>query len=108
MFAIDGTEEAIEFLRDPVLCSRLVTIAQAVAEQLRKGKALRGLMGSDIDAKKVVSSLTLFGRVAKKLDEADGSDAYKSLAAVAEEVLSLAAPQGYPACAYTLSRIRGM
>jgi len=108
MFAIDGTEEAIEFLRDPVLRSRLLTIAQAVAEQLRKGKALRSLMGSDIDARKVVSSLTLFGRVARKLDEAEGSDAYKSLAAVAEEVLSLAAPQGYPACAYTLSRIRGM
>jgi hypothetical protein len=106
MFAIDGEEEAVEFLRDSALCSRLLVIAQAVAEQLRSGRALRALMGSDIDAKKVVSSLTLFGHVAKELHEADGGDAYESLAAVAAEVLTLAANQGYPPCAHTLGQIR--
>jgi uncharacterized protein (DUF1810 family) len=106
MFAIEGWDEAVEFLNDPVLCSRLVVIARAVAEQLQSGKALRVLMGSDIDARKVVSSLTLFGHVARKLHEADGRDAYESLAAVSDEVLALAASQGYPACAYTLGRIR--
>jgi uncharacterized protein (DUF1810 family) len=105
-FAIDGWDEAVEFLNDSALRSRLFVIARAVAEQLQGGKALRVLMGSDIDAKKVVSSLTLFGHVAKKLHEVDDSDAYESLAAVADEVLALAATQGYPACAYTLERIR--
>jgi uncharacterized protein (DUF1810 family) len=109
-FAIDGEEEAVEFLRDSELRSRLLTIANAVAEQLRSGKAksLRALMGSDIDAKKVVSSLTLFGQVAKKLHETEGIDTYSSIATVTDDVLAVAASQGYPPCAYTLRRIRGM
>jgi uncharacterized protein (DUF1810 family) len=107
-FAIDGEEEAAEFLRDSELRSRFLRIAQAVDEQLKTGKALRALMGSDIDAKKVVSSLTLFGHVSKKLHDTEGIDAYRSVATVADEVLSLAATQGYPPCAYTLLRLRGM
>ena len=107
-FAIDGEEEAVEFLRDLELRSRLLTIAQAVAEQLRAGVALSALMGSEIDARKVVSSLTLFGHVARTLYETEGVDAYGSVATVADEVLALAAPQGYPPCAQTLRLIRGM
>ena len=109
-FAINGEDEAVEFLRDSELRSRLLTIANAVAEQLRTGKAksLLALMGSDTDAKKVVSSLTLFGHVAKKLHQTEGVDTYSSIATVADEVLELAASQGYPECAYTLRRIRGM
>ena len=98
----------MEFLRDPELRSRLLTIATAVAEQLRTGKApsLRVLMGSDVDARKVVSSLTLFGHVAKTLYAAEHVDAYQSVASVADEVLALAATEGYPPCAYTLERLR--
>ena len=107
-FAIDGEEEAAAFLRDAVLRSRFLTIAQAVGEQLKTGKALRALMGSEIDAKKVVSSLTLFGHVSRKLHDTEGIDAHGSVATVADEVLSLAATQGYPPCAYTLRRLRGM
>jgi uncharacterized protein (DUF1810 family) len=109
-FAINGEEEAVEFLRDSELRSQLLTISDAAAEQLRTGRAksLRALMGSDIDAKKVVSSLTLFGAVAKKLHEVEGVDAYSSIARVADEVLAVAASQGYPPCSYTLRRIRGM
>jgi uncharacterized protein (DUF1810 family) len=104
-FAIDDEAEAADYLQDAELRSRLLTIASAVAEQLRKGKTLRGLMGSEIDAQKVVSSLTLFGHVARKLHEVDGTNAYDSVAAVADEVLAAAALQGYPACAYTLRRL---
>ena len=107
-FAIDGEEEAAAFLRDALLRSRFLTIVQAVDEQLKTGKALRALLGSDIDAKKVVSSLTLFGHVARKLHGTEGIDAYGSVATAADDVLSLAATQGYPACAYTLRRLRGM
>lgn len=103
-FAIDSEEEAVEFLRDSELRSRLLTIASTVAEQLKSGnaKSLRQLMGSDTDARKVVSSLTLFGQVARKLRETDGLEAYSSLAAAADDVLRVAASQGYPPCAYTL------
>ena len=104
-FAIDNEEEASEYLQDAELRSRLLTIASAVAEQLRKGKTLRGLMGSEIDAQKVVSSLTLFGHVARKLRAVDGTNAYDSVAKVADEVLATAASQGYPPCAYTLQRL---
>src|SRR5262245_45276844 len=46
-FAIDGQNEAIEFLRDRELRSRLLTITEALAEQIRGGKALslRAVMG---------------------------------------------------------------
>jgi uncharacterized protein (DUF1810 family) len=107
-FAIDGEDEAAAFLRDSELRSRLLTIASAVAEQLKTGEArsLGALMGSDIDARKVVSSLTLFRHVARKLHELEGIDAYNSVATVADEVLAVAASQGYPPCAYTLGRLR--
>ena len=105
-FALDGEEEAAAFLRDAELRSRLLTIASTVAEQLSTGRvpSLRTLMGSDIDAKKVVSSLTLFGHVARKLHETEGIDAYGAIAKVADDVLAVAASQGYPRCAYTLRR----
>jgi uncharacterized protein (DUF1810 family) len=108
-FALDGAEEAAEFLRDAELRLRLLRITRVVAEQLRTGatRSLLALMGSDIDAKKVVSSLTLFLHVAKKLREVEGADAYDPIADAADEVLVLAASQGYAPCSYTLKCIRG-
>ena len=50
-YGLDGVEEAEEYLRDPLLRSRLLTIASAVAEQLAgKRVTLLHLMGSSIDA----------------------------------------------------------
>jgi uncharacterized protein (DUF1810 family) len=107
-FAIDDEDEAAEFLRDAELRGRLLTISDAVAEQLKAGKpsSLAALMGSDIDARKVVSSLTLFGHVAQKLADTEGADVYRPMVIVANEVLSLAASQGYPPCGYTLRCLR--
>ena len=107
-FAIDGEQEAAAFLRDPELRSRLLSIAGAVAQQLSTGRApsLCALMGSDTDARKVVSSLTLFRQVARTLHASEGLEAYATLASVADEVLSRAAAEGYPPCAETLRRLR--
>jgi uncharacterized protein (DUF1810 family) len=105
-YAIHGEEEATRFLQDTELRSRLLTITMAVAEQLRSGRALRALMGSDIDVQKLVSSLTLFGWVAKKLSQRDGGAEYASLAAVADEVLGAAASEGYEPCVFTLGRLK--
>jgi uncharacterized protein (DUF1810 family) len=108
-FAIDGETEAEAFLRADDLRSRLIVITQAVAEQLagRPARSLRDLMGSDLDARKLVSSLTLFGNVARALYEADGFEACRAMASAADEVLAVAAAQGYPPCAYTLRRLGG-
>jgi uncharacterized protein (DUF1810 family) len=105
-FAIDGQAEAIEFLRDTDLRSRLLTMTTAVAEQLRTGRPLQALMGSDIDAQKLVSSLTLFAHIARALRDEDGLDDYALLARVADEVLQVAASQGYPRCAFTMRQLQ--
>jgi uncharacterized protein (DUF1810 family) len=108
MFGVAGEREAAEFLRDPELRSRLLAIATAVMDQLRTDatRSLRVLMGSDLDARKLVSSMTLFGHVARKLHETDRLDAYNSMATVADTILAEAARQGYPPCAFTLGRLR--
>ena len=103
-YAIADEAEAIDYLRDPVLRARLLEITTSVAERLRSGRpaSLRALMGSEIDARKVVSSLTLFTYAAKRLDAQELLDAYAAMAAVADEVLRTAAAQGYPPCRHTL------
>jgi uncharacterized protein (DUF1810 family) len=107
-FAIADEAEAIEYVRDPDLRARLLTIATAVAEQLkaRQPASLRALMGSDTDARKVVSSLTLFRHVAEKLGASEQQASLTQLANVAAEVLSIAAEEGYPLCAFTLRQLR--
>jgi uncharacterized protein (DUF1810 family) len=103
LFAITGEGEATAFLHDSELRSRLLTITTALADQLKRtGISLRALLGSDIDARKVVSSLTLFGGVAKRLHAAEQLDCCDAIATAADQVLTLAASEGYPRCAYTL------
>lgn len=109
MYAIQDEDEAVEFLRDPELRARLLSATQTVAEQLNTGTAgsLVRLMGGSLDAKKLVSSLTLFGDVARRLYETEGIEALDALARTADDVLARAASEGLPACAYTLRQLRG-
>ncbi len=104
-YAIRGLAEAEEYLRDPILRFRLLAITTAVAEHVLQGASLETLMSSSIDALKLVSSLTLFGNVARKLHASEGLAADEALARVAEEVLDAAALQGYGPCQYTLDRL---
>jgi uncharacterized protein (DUF1810 family) len=108
-YGIDSVAEAEDYLRDPLLRSRLLTIATAVAERVSQGRnsPLLRLMGSPIDATKLVSSLTLFGEVAKRLHNAESLDEYGSIARVAETILAVAAAEGYPPCQFTLEALRG-
>jgi hypothetical protein len=62
-------------------------------------------MGGDTDARKLVSSLTLFGPVAGKLHATDGLDDYAALAKAADEVLAVAGGEGYSRCAHTLRQL---
>jgi uncharacterized protein (DUF1810 family) len=94
-YALCDLDEAVAYLRDPVLAPRLLSITRALLDQLEHGRTLTTVMGSRIDALKVVSSLTLFERAA-------GDDA---LAAVARDVLNVAEGEGYPRCRFTLERV---
>lgn len=105
-YGIDGIAEAEAYLRDPILRRRLITITLAVAEQLRRGVSIESLMNSSIDAAKLVSSMTLFEHVAKRLQATDDLGEFASLARIAAEVLAKADAEGYPRCAFTLSRLR--
>jgi len=125
MYGLEGVAEAREYLDDPLLRSRLLTIAYAVAEQLdlktggskdpplhgtggtrnRARASLDQVMGSSIDAAKLVSSMTLFGAVATRLHVEKGLDEFATLARTAERILRAAAAEGYPPCQFTLDRV---
>jgi uncharacterized protein (DUF1810 family) len=104
-YAIRNRAEAQEYLRHPLLSQRLLDIASAAADQLRKGVALNTLMGSSIDAAKLVSSMTLFGEVARTLPPEARTAASEALAGAADAILAAAASQGYPRCEHTLKRL---
>ena len=104
-YAIRDVDEARAYLRHPVLGPRLVAIARAVVERLREGVPLATLMGSGIDVVKLVSSMTLFGEVARQLTAAGEAIEATGIAPIAEEVLERARLSGVPPCAWTLARL---
>ena len=104
-YGIADAAEAEAYLRDPVLGPRLVTMAGAVADQVRGGASLEQVLGSEVDVLKLVSSLTLFGSLAKGA-AADGLAHAGELASVADRLLQTARAEGYRACEFTLARLR--
>lgn len=107
-YGLAGPEEAADYLRDPILGERLVTAAAAVATQLAapRPSPLEQLMGSRIDALKLVSSMTLFQHVATTLHAADPRPELAAMARHAETILAAAAAQGYRRCAFTEAAVR--
>ena len=104
-YGIRGLAEAREYLLDPELGARLLTITDAVATQARRSVSLGTLMGSQVDVLKLVSSLTLFANVARQLHADQGSEAAGRMADLAEELLAVAATEGHPPCRFTLGRL---
>ncbi len=96
-YALHDLEEARGFASHPVLGKRLHEITEATLHHLEAGASLPDLMGSEIDALKLVSSMTLFATVA-------GDD---QLGPACKRVLTQAKAQGYPRCAYTLRILEG-
>ncbi len=92
--ALKALRKPAEYLRDPVLRDRLLAVTRTVEAQVRQGNALEQLMGSPIDVLKLVSSLTLFGHLARTLDDA----AFRTLADSADAILAVARNEGYPPC----------
>ena len=102
-YGLRDVEEALDYFADAQLATRLTDVTRAVAEQLRRGASLPELMGSEIDVIKLVSSLTLFEALARRLPATDArAQAFLPLAA---ETLAEAGRQGYARCAYTLAHV---
>jgi uncharacterized protein (DUF1810 family) len=102
-YAIEDLAEACAYLRDPILRARYEEIVAAVSRQLARGIRVEDLMGSQIDALKLVSSLTLFRAAAEQLTRED--PAFALLAERLAALLKRTSEQGYPACEFTLARI---
>jgi uncharacterized protein (DUF1810 family) len=106
-YALSGAQEACAYLADEVLRGRLVEATTAVHEQLLgpSQRRIDRLMGSEIDALKLVSSMTLFAEVGKAAAVRDLPDLGK-LRTMAEEILGVARAAGYPLCEHTLKMLR--
>lgn len=101
-FGLAGVDEATAYFLDPSLRSRLVECTRAVASGLEAGRHLTRVMGSDIDALKLVSSLTLFEGIAARL-----GPEYQSFVELSKGVLARAEAQGYPRCRFTRRALEG-
>jgi uncharacterized protein (DUF1810 family) len=104
-YAIRDAAEAADYLGDATLGPRLVAIAEAVRDALAGGTSIEDVMGSTIDATKLVSSMTLFAGVAARLPRGTVASA-DLLRPIAEEILAAADAEGYPRCAFTERAIR--
>ncbi|MDP9149909.1 MAG: DUF1810 domain-containing protein [Myxococcota bacterium] len=109
-YGLEGPGEGAAYLADRVLAERLAETAGAVRAhlqpQLGRPAALDLVMGSRIDAQKLVSSMTLFAELARRLGNDERPD-LRALAEHAEAILGLAEAQGYPRCELTERALRG-
>ena len=103
-YGLDGVEEATAYLRHH-LGFGLALATELAANQIAAGVPLEVLMGSEIDARKLVSSMTLFAHVARAEWAHRPFPAIGVLANGAEEILHAAVAQGYPRCAFTEEQI---
>jgi uncharacterized protein (DUF1810 family) len=103
-YGLAGPEEGAAYLEDRVLTARLVEAASAVRVHVGPLQAsparLETVMGSHIDAQKLVSSMTLFAHLAGRLGVAGRPD-LGVLAKDAEAILAAATAQGYARCSFT-------
>lgn len=106
-FGVRGRQEAEAYLRDDLLRGRLLEAVGVVAGHMGRADRprLEALMGSRVDALKLVSSLTLFEVVAGDLSRREHDPAMARLAAQAHEILAVADTQGYARCDFTLQQL---
>jgi len=104
-FGLKGVEEAAAYLEDDELCAGLAAAADAASGQLAAGVPLLTLMGGETDARKLVSSMTLFTPLAHAQRARGAAKAFQ-VAAGGDVILAAAASAGYPPCAFTRERLR--
>lgn len=97
-YGITCTEEASAYLRHPILGRDYTAIVEAARQQVvSHGIGLTALMGSPDDFK-LVSSVTLFGTIARRSGDAQ----LEQLADHCDEVIEQAELQGFPRCVATM------
>jgi len=108
-YGLDGVDEAEAYVRDPVLGPRLLAAAEAARSHLEPAggppTSLDELMGSAIDARKLVSCMTLFAPLARIANQAGPRPFLAALAGVADAILQRARAEGYEPCAFTTARL---
>jgi len=104
---LQGRAETEDYLQHGELRDRYARAIDVVAEHMCRLQPppLAVLMGSEIDARKLVSSLTLFEAVAEGMAARSGDPALATLAERIGEVLAAAERQGYERCAITLDKL---
>jgi uncharacterized protein (DUF1810 family) len=102
-FGLADAGEATAYLRDPVLGARLAEAVAAVHARVVGPRPVRieTLMGSHVDALKLVSCLTLFRHVARALSACEPRPEWTALTAAAQAILDRAAAQGVSPCRFT-------
>ena len=102
-FGLADMDEAMAYLWDPVLGARLTEAVVAVRAHVAGSRPIpiETLMGSHIDALKLVSCLTLFRHVARTPAGGEPRPAWEALGADADAILAAARLQGLPPCAFT-------
>jgi uncharacterized protein (DUF1810 family) len=104
-YAIGNIEEGEEFLAHPVLGANYCRIVETVWHQVvERGVSISGLFGSPDDSK-LVSSLTLFIGVARRLDPQPSWIA--DFIIHADEILQAAYLQGLARCTTTETFLAG-
>jgi uncharacterized protein (DUF1810 family) len=106
-YALSDRDETHAYVADDVLRARLLEAVTTVHEQLLgpPRRRIDGLMGSEVDALKLVSSMTLFAEVARDAGVCDLPDIGR-LQRMTVEILGVARGAGYAACQRTLAALR--
>jgi uncharacterized protein (DUF1810 family) len=95
-YAIPDVNAARAYLGHELLRSRLVEVVNAAGAQLERDVKPAALLGSDIDAQKLVSCTTLFAHASS-----DDDDLARVFAAVRDAAIA----RGVPRCAFTEAAI---
>ncbi|WP_298623238.1 DUF1810 domain-containing protein [uncultured Legionella sp.] len=105
-YGIKDRDEACAYLKDPILFQRYFQLVQLVEQQVQK-IPLTTLMGGNVDAQKLMSSLTLFRNAATHLNKTPGQSNhdFKGLEQSCARIFKLTANQGYYPCQKTLSAL---
>ena len=101
-YGLDGRDEAVAYLEDDDLRLRLISALEAVHDQVcARGVKIGDLMGSEIDALKLLSSITLFSALC---EDHEGEDRPK-LSLLTADLLAAAGREGRPSCRWTLAQL---
>ena len=100
-YGLEDLNEAEAYLRDPILRGHLLAASSVALDHVHAGTRLITLMGAGIDVLKLVSSMTLFGTLARTEADADDTGECERLADAAESLLEAAQAEGYRRCAFT-------